>query len=134
MVNIYYKLLTFTKTVEYYQGNTRVGSKDIFYNIDDINAAESLEDLGVDTTLYASDDYKPGRIVFNEQILRDHDIKGFIDAPSPVVIYDEYTAQEKPDLLYVNWYRGGAYDDNLITLSDNPKKCFLYQSQSLHIT
>lgn len=120
VANIYYKLLTFTKTVEYYQGNTRVGSKDIFYNIDDINAAESLEDLGVDTTLYASDDYKPGRIVFNEQILRDHDIKAFIDAPSPVVIYDEYTAEEKPDLLYVNWYRGGAYDDNLITLSEDP--------------
>lgn len=120
VANIYYKLLTFTKTVEYYQGNTRVGSKDIFYNIDDIKAAKSLEDLGVDTALYASDDYKPGRIVFDEQILKDNDIKAFIDAPSPVVIYDEYTAEEKPDLLYVNWYRGGAYDDNLITLSDNP--------------
>lgn len=113
--NIYYKLLTFTKTVEYYRNNTRVGSKDIFYTVQDIKDAQTLEDLGLDVDLYASEDYKPGRIVFDESILANDDIKAFIDAPSPVVIYDEYTAEEKPELFYVNWYRGGAYDNNLIT-------------------
>ena len=118
--NVYYKLLTFTKTVEYYRGNTRVGSKDIFYTVEDINNATSLADLGIDTTLYASEDYRPGRIVFDEDIIANHDIRAFIDAPSPVVIYDEYNVLAKPDLRYVNWYRGGAYDDTLITPSENP--------------
>ena len=113
-VNIYYKLKTFTKTVVYYRGNIRVGSKDIFYNINDIKNAKTLTDLGIDTSLYQSDDYKPGRIVFNENIIANDDIKKFIDAPSPIVIYDEWTKEEKPNLLYVNWYRGGAYDEDII--------------------
>lgn len=120
-INVFYKLLTFTKTVEYYRGNARVGSKDLFYTIDDIRNAQTLDDLGIDKNLYASEDYKPGRVVFNESILAENDIKAFIDAPSPVVIYDEYTKEERPDLLYINYYRGGAIDDELITLNpENP--------------
>ena len=120
-INIYYKLLTFTKTVKYYRGNTKVGSKDLFYTIEDIQNANSLADLGIDKELYASDDYKPGRIVFDESILASDNIQAFIDAPSPIVIYDEYTKEEKPELLYVNYYRGGANSEDLITLDeDNP--------------
>lgn len=117
-INVYYKLITFTKTVVYYQGNTRVGSKDLFYSIKDIDNAESLADLGIDVDLYASDDFAPGRIVFNEQVIADDDIKTFIDASSPVVIYDKLTKEEAPNLLYVEYYRGGAYDDTLITLDE----------------
>ena len=114
-INVYYKLITFTKTVVYYRGNSRVGSRDLFYTLQDIQDAEDLEDLGIDVDLYESEDYKPGRIYFNEQVIADDDIKTFIDASSPIVVYDEYTAQEKPDLLYLNYYRGGAYDNSLIT-------------------
>ena len=119
-INVYYKLITFTKTVVYYQGNTRVGSKDLFYTIQDIKDAESLEDLGIDVDLYASEDYKPGRIYFNEKVIADDDIKTFIDASSPIVVYDEYTKEEKPELLYLNYYRGGAYDNTLITPNEDP--------------
>ena len=119
-VNIYYKLRTFTKTVVYYRGNTRVGSKDLFYTIQDIQNAETLADLGIDTTLYASPDYKPGRIYFNEQVIADDDIQTFIDASSPIVVYDEYTKVEKPNLLYLNYYRQGAYDNTLITPDTDP--------------
>lgn len=119
-VNIYYKLRTFTKTVVYYQGNTRVGSKDLFYTIQDIQDAETLADLGIDTTLYASPDYKPGRIYFNEQVIADDDIQTFIDASSPIVVYDEYSKVERPDLLYLNYYRQGAYDNTLITPDEDP--------------
>jgi hypothetical protein len=31
--NVLYKLRTFTKTVVYYQGDYRIGSKDIFYSL-----------------------------------------------------------------------------------------------------
>lgn len=117
-INVYYKLQTFTKTVVYYQGNTRVGSKDLFYSIEDINNAETLADLGIDVNLYASEDFAPGRIVFNEQVIADDDIKTFIDASSPIVVYDKLTKEENPNLLYLEYYRGGAYDDNLITLDE----------------
>lgn len=123
-INIYYKLLTFTKTVKYYRGNTQVGSKDLFYTIEDIRDANSLADLGIDKELYASDDYKPGRIVFDESILANNNIQAFIDAPSPIVIYDEYTKEEKPELLYVNYYRGGANSEDLITLDENNPNYF----------
>ena len=119
-INVYYKLITFTKTIVYYQGNTRVGSKDLFYTIQDIKEAEDLEDLGIDVNLYASEDYKPGRIYFNEEVIADDDIKTFIDASSPIVVYDEYTQEEKPNLLYLNYYRGGAYDNTLITPDEDP--------------
>lgn len=119
-VNIFYKQRTYTKTVVYYKGNDRIGSKDLFFTLNDIQEANSLADLGLDITLYQTDDYKAGRLLFNEQLLVQSDIKGFIDAPSPVVVYDEFTIQENPDVLYVNYYRGGAYDNTLITLSDDP--------------
>ncbi len=119
-INIYYKLRTFTKTVVYYRGNSRIGSKDLFYTIQDIEDAHTLADLGVDVDLYASEDYKPGRIYFNEQVIADDDIQTFIDASSPIVVYDEYTAQEKPNLLYLNYYRQGAYDNTLITPDTDP--------------
>ena len=116
-LNIFYKQRTFTKTVVYYRGNTRVASKDLFFSLDDIEAATSLADLGLELDLYQTEDYKPGRLVFNEQILVDKDIKAFIDAPSPIVVYDEYSAIERPDLLYVTYYRGGAYDSTEISLN-----------------
>ena len=118
--NIFYKQRTYTKTIVYYRGNARVASKDIFFSLDDIKAASSLADLGLELDLYESEDYKPGRLMFNEESLVNNDIKAFIDAPSPVVIYDEFTKEEKPNVLYVNYYRGGAYDNTLITLSSDP--------------
>ena len=58
--------------------------------------------------------------MFNEKILADDDVSAFIDAPSPIVVYDKLDAQEAPNLLYVEYYRGGAHDDTLITLdTDN---------------
>ena len=117
-INVYYKLISYTKTVVYYQGNSRVGSKDLFYSIDDIDRAETLADLGIDVDLYASEDYKPGRVVFNESVIADDDIKAFIDASSPIVVYDKFTKEERPDLLYVDYYREGAYEDELITLDE----------------
>ena len=120
-VNIYYKLIQFTKTVVYYRNNTRVGSKDLFYSLEDLDNAETLADLGLDVDLYASEDYAPGRIVFNEQVIADDDIQTFIDASSPIIVYDKLSKEEAPNLLYVEYYRGGAYDDNLITLDpDDP--------------
>jgi hypothetical protein len=35
--NVYYRLRTFTKTVVYYRDNVRVGSRDLFYSIQDID-------------------------------------------------------------------------------------------------
>ena len=32
-------------------------------------------------------------------------------------VYDEYSAIERPDLLYVTYYRGGAYDSTEISLN-----------------
>lgn len=117
--NIYYRLRTYTKTVVYYADNVRVGSRDIMYSLEDIRNANTLADLGINVDLYKSDYYKPGRVVYNESIIAEDDIEAFINAPSPIVVYDKYTQEEKPNLLYVEYYRGGAYDDNLITLDEN---------------
>ena len=114
--NVYYKLRTFTKSVVYYQGNHRVGSKDIFYSLKDIENALTMEDLGIDVDLYWTEDFAHGRIVFDESIIASSNIQDFIDAPSPIVIYDKLSQEEAPDLFYVEYYRGGAYDDDLITV------------------
>jgi hypothetical protein len=119
--NVYYKLRTFTKTVVYYQGNHRVGSKDIFYSLQDIENALTMDDLGIDVDLYWTEDFAHGRIVFDESIIASSNIQDFIDAPSPIVVYDKLSKEEAPNLFYIEYYRGGAYDDTLITLDpDNP--------------
>ena len=119
--NVWYKLKTFTKTVVYYRDNYRVGSKDIFYSIEDIENANSLNDLNIDLDLYWTEDFKHGKLIFDEDIIANNDITAFIDAPSPIVVYDKLSKEEAPNLLYLEYYRGGAYDDELITLDpDNP--------------
>ena len=119
--NVFYKLRTFTKTVVYYRGNYRVGSKDIFYSLQDIENALTMDDLGIDVDLYWDEDFAHGRIVFDESIIASSNIQNFIDAPSPVVVYDKLSKEEAPNLFYVEYYRGGASDDTLITLDpDNP--------------
>ena len=119
--NVFYKLRTFTKTVVYYQGNYRVGSKDIFYSLQDIENALTMDDLGIDVDLYWNEDFAHGRIVFDESIIASSNIQNFIDAPSPVVVYNKLSKEEAPNLFYVEYYRGGASDDTLITLDpDNP--------------
>jgi hypothetical protein len=117
-INIYYKLITYTKTVVYYRDNARVGSKDIFYSIEDIDKAETLSDLGIDVNLYQTNEFAKGRVVFNEKVIADDDIQKFIDAASPIVVYDKLTKEEAPNLLYLEWYRGGAYEEDLITLDE----------------
>ena len=116
--NVWYKLRTFTKTVVYYQNNYRIGSKDIFYSLEDIENANTLADLNIEVDLYYDEKFKHGRIVFDETILASNDIKAFIDAPSPVVIYDKLSKEEAPNLFYVEYYRGGASDDTLITINE----------------
>ena len=119
--NIYYKLKTFTKTIVYYQDNVRVGSKDLFVSLSDIENAQTLEDLGIEKDLYYTEDFAHGRIVFDESIITSHDLKAFIDAPSPVVVYDKLTKEEAPNKFYVSYYRGGAYDDERIQYNpDDP--------------
>lgn len=119
--NIWYKLRTFTKTVVYYRSNYRVGSKDIFYSLQDIENATSLADLNIDVDLYYDSNFAHGEIRFDESILAEHDIKAFIDAPSPIVVYEKLSKEEAPDVFYVEYYRGGASDDTLITIDpDNP--------------
>ena len=119
VINVYYKLRTFAKTITYYQDNVRVGTKDIFFSLEDIDKAQTLADLGIDVDLYWTEDFKHGRVVFNEKILAEDDVSAFIDAPSPIVVYDKLDAVEAPNLLYLEYYRGGAYDDTLITLDEN---------------
>lgn len=114
--NVFYKLRTFTKTVVYYRGNYRVGSKDIFYSLEDIENALTMDDLGIDVDLYWNEDFAHGRIVFDESIIAASNIQDFIDAPSPIVVYDKLSKEDAPNLLYVEYYRGGASDDTLITL------------------
>lgn len=114
-VNIYYKLRTFTKTVVYYQDNVRIGSKDIYVSLTDIQNATKITDLGVNVDLYYDPKFKHGRVVFDNSILESDDLAAFIDAPSPIVVYDKLTKQEAPNLLYLEWYRGGAYDDDRIS-------------------
>ena len=119
VANVYYRLRTFTKTVVYYRDNVRVGSRDLMYSLEDIKNAHTLSGLGIDVDLYYDPHFKHGRIVYNEQIIADDDIEAFINAPSPIVVYDKLTQQEAPNLLYVEYYRGGAYDNGLITLDEN---------------
>ena len=57
--------------------------------------------------------------MFNEQILEDDDIEAFINAPSPIVVYEKFTQSERPDLLYVEYYRGGASNDYEIIQDPN---------------
>lgn len=122
-VNIYYRLRTFTKTVVYYRGNVRVGSRDIMYSLDDIRNAHTLSGLGINVDLYYDPNFQHGRIIYNEQIIADDDIEAFINAPSPVVVYEKLPRNEAPNLLYIEYYRGGAYDHWLlnteITLDEN---------------
>ena len=113
--NVLYKLKTFTKTVVYYNGNTRVGSKDIFYSLQDIENAKTLADLGIDVDLYWTEDFAHGEVIFNENIIAEDNIAAFVDAPSPIVVYKKLTKEEAPNLLYLEYYRGGASDDTLIT-------------------
>lgn len=121
LINIYYKLRTYAKSVVYYQDNYRIGSRDLFFSLKDIENANSLSDLGIDASYYQTNTFKPGRLVFNSSILENNDVAGFIDAPSPIVVYDKYSKAERPDLLYIEYYRGGAYDDPTaeITLDGN---------------
>lgn len=114
--NIWYKLRTFTKTVVYYRSNYRVGSKDIFYSLEDIENANTLADLNIDVDLYYDANFAHGEIRFDESILAEDDIRAFIDAPSPIVVYNKLSKEEAPNLLYLEYYRGGASDDSLITI------------------
>lgn len=113
-VNIYYRLRTFTKTVVYYKGDVRIGSRDLMYSLDDIRDATTLADLGIDVDLYYDPQFQHGKVIFNDTILADDDIETFINAPSPVVVYEPLPQQQAPNLLYIQYYRGGAYDNNLI--------------------
>lgn len=119
--NVYYKLKTFTKTVVYYRDNVRIGSKDLFYSLADIQKAQTLDDLGIDKDLYYSEDFAHGEIVFDESIIASHDLKKFIDAPAPIVVYKKLTKKEAPNKFYVSYYRGGAYNDERISYNpDDP--------------
>jgi len=120
LINIYYKLRTYAKSVVYYKDDYRLGTQDLFFSLADIENARSLADLNINTSLYEDENFKAGRLVFDERILRDNDVAGFIDAPSPVVVYDKYTKAERPDLLYLEYYRGGAYDDPQAQIDIDP--------------
>lgn len=117
LANVFYKLRSFTKTVVYYQDNCRIASKDLFYSLEDIEKAKTISDLGIDIDLYYDPNFAHGRIVFDENIIAEDNIQAFIDAPSPIVVYDKLSAEEAPNLLYVEYYRGGAADDELITIN-----------------
>lgn len=117
LANVFYKLRSFTKTVVYYQDNVRIASKDLFYSLEDIQKAKTLEDLGIDVDLYYDANFTHGRVVFDESIIADDNIQAFIDAPSPIVVYNKFNADVAPNLLYVEYYRGGAIDDELITVN-----------------
>ena len=122
--NVWYKLRTFTKTVVYYQGNSRIGSRDIMYSLEDIQNAKTLADLGIDIDLYWTEDFAHGEVIFNEDIIASDDMQAFIDAPSPIVIYKKLTKEEAPNLFYVEYYRGGASDETLITPDPNNENYF----------
>ena len=110
-INIYYKLRTYAKSVVYYKDNYRIGTRDLFFSLEDIENARNLSDLNIDANFYRTPEFQPGRLVFNASLLQNNDVAGFIDAPSPIVVYDKYTRFEHPEYLYVEYYRGGAYDD-----------------------
>lgn len=122
-INVYYKQQQYAKTVVYYRGNTRIASKDFFFSQNEIEEAHSLADLGIDPQLYATDDFKPGRVMSDETIIAGDDVAAFIDAPSPVVVYDKWSKEERPDLFYFEYYRGGAYEpegaESITVNSDN---------------
>ena len=120
LINIYYKLRTYAKSVIYYKDDYRVGSQDLFFSLKDIEDARSLADLGILANRYEDSNFKQGRLVFDDSILLNNDVAGFIDAPSPVVVYDKYTKLERPDLLYLEYYRGGAYDDAQAPIALDP--------------
>lgn len=110
-INVYYKQKQYTKTVVYYNENTRIATKDFFFSQAEIDAANTLADLGIDPELYRTDEFGPGVVMSDETIIASDDVAAFIDAPAPVVVYHKYTQQERPDLLYVEYYRGGAYEE-----------------------
>ena len=110
-INVYYKQKQYTKTVVYYNENTRIASKDFFFSQQEIEDAETLADLGIDPELYRTDEFKPGVVMSDETIIASDDVAAFIDAPSPIVVYHKYTKEERPDLFYVEYYRGGAYEE-----------------------
>ena len=117
LANVFYKLRSFTKTIVYYQDNCRIASKDLFYSLEDIEKAKTISDLGIDIDLYYDPNFAHGRVVFDENIIAEDNIQAFIDAPSPIVVYDKLSVDEAPNLLYVEYYRGGAVDDELITVN-----------------
>ena len=123
-INVYYKQIQYAKTVVYYAGNNRIGSKDFFFSQEEIENANTLADLGIDPDLYKTDLFKPGRIMSDESIIASDDVEAFIDAPSPIVVYDKWTKEERPELFYYEYYRGGAYEpegqETLTVNSDNP--------------
>lgn len=123
-INVFYKQIQYAKTVVYYAGNNRIGSKDFFFSQEEIENANTLADLGIDPDLYKTDYFKPGRVMSDESIIAGDDVAAFIDAPSPVVVYDKWTKEERPELFYYEYYRGGAYEpegEETITVnSDNP--------------
>jgi len=98
----------------------RIGSRDLFFNLHDIEQANSITDLPIEIDLYKTSDFTNGRLIFNDTLLANNDMAAFLDAPAPVVIYDKYTKLERPDLFYVEYYRGGASEDNTITLNIDP--------------
>lgn len=122
-INVYYKQKQYTKTVVYYNENTRIASKDFFFSQHEIEMAHSLEDLGIEPDLYHTDEFKPGVVMSDESIIESDDVAAFINAPSPIVVYKKYTKEERPDLLYVEYYRGGAYEEEgqetIVVNSDN---------------
>lgn len=120
-VNIYYKLKTFTKSIIYYNENVKIGSRDVFYSTQDIEQAETVDDLGIDVDLYWTENFQHGQIYFDTDILTSDDMQAFIDAPAPVVVYHKWTKEEHPELFYVEYYRGGASDESdLIWEDENP--------------
>ena len=123
-INVFYKQIQYAKTVVYYAGNNRIGSKDFFFSQEEIENANTLADLGIDPDLYKTDFFKPGRVMSDESIIAGDDVAAFIDAPSPVVVYDKWTKEERPELFYYEYYRGGAYEpegaETITVNSDNP--------------
>lgn len=110
-INVYYKQKQYTKTVVYYQENSRIASKDFFFSEQEIKEAKTLADLGVDANLYQSDEFKPGIVMSDETIIASDDVAAFINAPSPIVVYKKWSKEERPDLFYYEYYRGGAYEE-----------------------
>lgn len=123
-VNVFYKLKTYTKTIVFYNEDTRIGSRDLFFNLKDIEDATSISEImekaGVSPTEFLTDDYGAYQFIFDDKVIEDNDIEAFIDAPSPVVRYlqkDNATEDEKR--LYLNYYRGGASDETNVRPDPN---------------